>query len=140
MKNAMMRLTIAAAAFVAATGVASAQTMEAKIPFAFRASGKVLAAGTYQVRMTGTRPGLVVIRSTEGGNQLMTLAHPSGDPKAAWKSAGDAALLFQCGVSRCVLTNIWAGGDSTYGLPTPGLGNDEPTRTAEVVMHAPKAD
>ena len=141
MKNAMMRLTIAAAAFVAAAGVASAQTMEAKIPFAFRAAGKVFAAGTYQLHLAPTASGsqLVTI-SKDRVNEVLTVGYPNGEPKAAWKEMGGAVLSFQCGVSRCVLTNIWSGGDASYRLPSPGLGKDEPTRTAEIVMHSPKAD
>ncbi|HUB82202.1 MAG TPA: hypothetical protein VMB03_25575 [Bryobacteraceae bacterium] len=139
----MMRLTVAAAAFMAAAGVASAQNMEAKIPFAFRASGKVFAAGTYELRMHSTPTGskTLVIQDARGHNDLLTVAYPNGEPKAAWKSVGNAVLSFRCGVSRCVFTTIWTGGhDSVYRLPAPGLGKDEPARTAEIVLHFPKAD
>jgi hypothetical protein len=40
MKNMTSKMIIAAATLVAAAGVASAQDMEAKIPFAFRAGGR----------------------------------------------------------------------------------------------------
>jgi hypothetical protein len=117
--------------------------MEAKIPIAFRASGKVLAAGTYQVRMksrpTGSR--LLIISSRNTGQDALALAYPSGEAKAAWKAEGDAVLSFQCGVSRCDLTDVWSGSaEPVYHVPAMGLGKDEPTRTAEIVMHAVKGD
>jgi hypothetical protein len=142
MKNVMTKLMIAAAAFVAVAGTASAQTLEAKIPFAFRASSKVFTAGTYSVQMTRTATAgqMLIISNPDGKHDLLTLAYPSGEAKRAWRSTGDAVLSFQCGVSRCILTDIWTGAGPVYHLPTPGLGKDENVRAAEIVMHLVKAD
>jgi hypothetical protein len=143
MKNLTTRIMIAAAALVAAASVASAQTMEANIPFAFRADGKVLAAGTYRVDMVRTGSGNVVvaIRGLKKDQQVLSTSQPDGEAKETWKSTGKAILSFRCGVSRCALTEIWTGGDSLqYRLPTPSLGKDEPVHTAEIAMHAVKGD
>jgi hypothetical protein len=142
MKNVMTKMTIVAA-LVAAAGVASAQTMVANIPFAFRANGAVFAAGTYRVqvqnRATGTA--LVSIQSADRKEHALALAYPGKDAKAAWVDAGQAVLTFQCGVSRCVMTDVWMGDTGqTYGLPRHTLGRDEPVHTAEIVMHAVKGD
>jgi len=120
MKNVTMNLTIAAAAFLAVAGVASAQTMEAKIPFAFRTSDKVFAAGTYRVQVESDRLGnkLVLIRSRDSGDIALAMGFPNGAVKKEWESAGNAVLSFQCGVSRCALHEIWMGGGPAYLRPT----------------------
>jgi len=141
MKNLTMKTMIAAAAFVAAAGVASADTqiMEAKIPFAFRAGGKVLAPGTYRVRLRDDGNPIVTIASP--GNAVIALAQANGDAKKAWTAGGKAVLSFECGSSRCSLTQVWMGSSSpVYMLPAPKLGKDEPRRLAEIVMTPVKGD
>jgi hypothetical protein len=136
MKNVTMRLTIAAAAFVAVAGVASAQTMEAKIPFSFRANGKVFTAGTYRVsmRQVSTTP-LILIRSQDSGQGALAVAMSTDTPKQAWTASGNAVLSFECGVSRCALSELWMGSSTlAYRLSVPKLGKDEPRRTAEIVL------
>jgi hypothetical protein len=143
MKNLTTKMMIAAATLVAAAGVASAQSMEANVPFAFRANGQVFAAGTYRIDLHNTGMGntIVAIRGAGSGKQILTPSYPDGDAKSAWQSEGKAMLSFECGVSRCALAKVWAGsGAVTLRLPTPKLGKDEPTHTAEVVMHPVKGD
>ena len=143
MKNLTTKMTIAAAAFVAAAGIASAQTMEANIPFAFRASGKVLPAGTYKVQLLREPSGnpQFVIRGQESNDAVLSIGYPEGDAKKAWQTAGNAVLSFQCGISRCALSEVWMGGaNAVYKVPTPSLGRDEPRHTAEVTMHSTKGD
>jgi hypothetical protein len=141
MKNVTMRLTIVAAAFVAVAGVASAQTMEAKIPFAFRASGKVYEAGTYRVNMRNSSGvPVLTIRNRDSAESGLAVGTAT-DPSKTSVSTGNAVLSFQCGVSRCALSKVWMGaaGTPAYSISTPKLGKDEPRRTAEIVMR-PAAD
>ena len=144
MKNSTMKTMIAAAAFVAVAGVASAQTMEAKIPFAFRAAGKVFEPGTYRVRVVSGSTGvpLISIGSLEPAQHVLAMGFPNGDAKKEWKTSGNAILSFQCGVGRCALNQIWMGnyGTPVYRLNVPSLGKDEPRTTAEIVMRPVKAD
>ncbi len=142
MKNLTTNLMIAAAALAAVAGTASAQTMEAKIPFAFRASGKVLPAGTYRVGMLSTPSGNheLIVTTATGKNQVLVYAAPDGQAKSTWADSGMAVLAFECGVSRCALKNAWMGDGPVYRIPVPKLGKDEPVRTAEVVMKAAKGD
>ena len=49
MKNLTKNMTIAAAALMVAAGVAGAQTIQAEVPFGFRAAGTVMPAGSYRV-------------------------------------------------------------------------------------------
>src|SRR6516225_3285372 len=51
MKSMTTKLMMTAGALAIATGIASAQQYRADIPFAFRAGDRVLAAGTYVVRV-----------------------------------------------------------------------------------------
>jgi hypothetical protein len=143
MKNMKTNMIIAAATLVAAAGVASAQSMEAKIPFAFRAGGKVLAAGTYHVRMNrGPASGpMILISGQAAGEKVLTLGYAGEEAKAAWTSTGRPVLSFRCGVNRCVLTQVWMGADAqVYQLSNPSFGKGEPQREAEVVLHPIKTE
>jgi hypothetical protein len=118
------KLMIAAAALVAA-GAASAQTMKADIPFAFRAGGKAMAAGTYHVDF-GNLGGTVVIR---GWNKSGVMALPTARKEAAESTP---KLVFQCGRGTCSLLQIWPG-YSKPGLEfrTPKL---DPREQASLVV------
>jgi hypothetical protein len=104
------KLMIAAAALVAASA-ASAQTMQATIPFDFRAAGKVMPAGTYHVdidRLGGT----VIIRDWhKTGVVTMAMAHKAGAESAP-------KLVFACGRGSCSLLRIWPG----YSQPSLEFG------------------
>jgi hypothetical protein len=143
MQNVTTNLVIVVAALMAVAGVASAQTMEAKIPFAFRLSDKVLAPGTYQVRVT-TSSGtpMISIAGAEMGQHVLSVGSANGSAKKAWASAGNAVLSFQCGANRCALSEVWMGnvGTPVYRVPAPRLGKDEAVHTAEIVMQSVKAD
>ncbi len=139
MKSLTTKMMIAAAALVAVAGVASPETMEAKIPFAFRAGGKTLEAGTYRVevqRGPSATP-LILIASRKAGEQVFAIPYNSGNPKKAWTASGNGVLSFQCGAGRCALQEIWMGDEDrpVYRIPVPSLGHDEPRSMAEIVMH-----
>jgi hypothetical protein len=144
MKNSMKNMMIATAAFVAVAGVASAQTMEAKIPFAFRAGGKVFEPGTYRVRVASRNTGvpIIAIGSLDPAQQVLAMGFNNGDAKNAWRDSGKAILSFQCGVGRCALSQIWMGDYNApvYRLNVPNLGKDEHRTTAEIVMRQVKGD
>jgi hypothetical protein len=138
------KMMIAAAAFVAVAGMASAETLEANIPFAFRAGGKVLPAGTYRIRAEYGNSGrpILFVSGRERGQQAIAVPFADGYPKMEWAAAGNAMLSFQCGIGRCALGEVWMGspGTPTYRLTVPKLGRDESRQVAEIVMHAAKAD
>ena len=101
------KLMIAAAALVAA-GAASAQTMKADIPFAFRASGKVMAPGAYQVVLGATGNSVLIRRFKHEAVLAMPLTRAEGKSESA-------KLVFKCGSGTCALAEIWPG-YSTGGL------------------------
>ena len=140
MKN-LVTMTIAAAALMTAAGVASAQTMEAKIPFAFRTSGKVLAPGTYRVQLTRIASGAVLeISQFRSDQQALAVPYPSGSPAAAWKKAGKAVLSFDCGSSGCSLHSVWMGNELVYELPHAKRSKLEVERAELVVMYPVKSE
>jgi len=143
MTNFMTRMMIAAATLVVAAGGASAQVMKADIPFAFRAAGVVLPAGTYRVTTDNHLNGhpYFQIRSVDGGQSIITVGMTPHDPKKEWRAGGAPVLSFQCGTGPCALAEVWTGADSAYVVPRPKLGRDEePARTAVVVMRQEKGE
>ncbi|HXK02240.1 MAG TPA: hypothetical protein VMS37_07540 [Verrucomicrobiae bacterium] len=108
MKSTTTKLMITAAALAFATGVASAQTLQADIPFAFRAGDKVMAPGTYQVKANEARQ-YVIISNYETKQSVIVLAIAQNTPPANWTAKGEAVMSFECGASRCELTKLWNG-------------------------------
>ena len=143
MTNFTTRMMIAAATLVVAAGSASAQGLKAEIPFAFRAGSVMMAAGTYQVKVDTLQSGHPFFRigSVDGERVVLLAGTTPRDPKKEWAAAGKAVLSFECGIGRCALAEIWTGPErSSYAVPRPKLGKDEPTRTAVVVMRQDKGE
>ena len=138
MKKLTTKLMIAAAALVVAAGAASAQQMRADIPFAFRAGDKVMAPGTYRVgtlsKQTGAR--IFLLRNENSHRSVIVAAQAGVDPQKAWKTEGNAKLVFACGSGRCALAQLWSGesGDPAYTFRRPKLGKDEDTQLTAIPM------
>jgi hypothetical protein len=65
----------------------------------------------------------------------------SGDAPKAWRANGAARLAFECGGSRCILRDVWQGGDAPdHHLSGPKFGPNEEVHTAEIRMTSVKAD
>jgi len=111
MKSLTTKLMIAAAALAVATGAASAQTMKADIPFAFRAGGQMLPAGEYRVEMKGPHATVVLSNFKERRSGILMAISASDAPKD-WRDTGTGLLSFECGAGRCVLTQLYSGYDS----------------------------
>ena len=127
------KLMIAAATLVAA-GAASAQTLQATIPFAFRAGGKTMAAGTYHVNLRGLG-GAVLIK---GWNKVGTVALP-----VAHKDAKESTpkLVFACGRGTCSLLQIWPGYSETgLEFETPKLDPREQASLAVIPLRPDAAE
>ena len=114
MKNTM----ILAAAIVVATGVASAQAqvMRVEIPFQFRAGGKLLAPGNYQVKLETSNAGFRTLRFDNLDTQQVAVAsaNTTTDPAARWTEKGDAVLAFDCNGAKCELSTAWTGDGPAY--------------------------
>ena len=139
MTNFTKNLLVAAAALAVAAGAASAQPLQADIPFAFEVNGNVLSAGTYRVDHISNLGH--VYRFMGGQESAIVLAASEHDAQKAWKAAGNGKLAFECGPNRCVLVELWDGtgrpATSFYRPKTVDMG----TRIAIVNMRRePKGD
>jgi hypothetical protein len=125
MNRTTTRMMIAAAVMTVVTGIASAETMEAKIPFAFHFGNKMYSAGTYRVSVQGPQ-NIISLADANTGHATMALAVAISWPSSDLRAVGDASLTFECGLGRCQMTQIWTGyGQPTVKLPRPRLGRDE---------------
>ena len=144
MTNFTKKMMIAAAAVVVASGVASAQTMKAEIPFTFQAGKSApMAAGTYHISSIYHATGTAMFRlaSEDGHTAILLVPNGAGDPKAEWEAAGNPLLNFECGANRCALVGLWTGArNPAYRLSRPKAGAEEPMRTAVVAMRPEKGD
>jgi hypothetical protein len=129
------RIMIAAATLIAATGVASAQAMQAEIPFAFRVGNDMYAAGSYRVEVqnAGTR---IWLHTAQKGHGTVVLAISTRDVPKQWRDNGAATLGFECGMGRCQLVQVWSGDESpAVAVPHAKAGRDDVT-TRRVIQAA----
>jgi hypothetical protein len=142
MTNFTTKLMIAAATVVVAAGTATAQTMKAEIPFAFRVSGKTMEAGSYRVSALSTNAGFKTYSLV--GTKTYSVASPIAqrDPDKNWKSHGLPVLAFECAGDRCSLVGLWNGSSpSADQFARPKLGKNETARIVLIDLEgAQKAD
>ena len=112
---------VTAAALAIATGVASAQALQAEIPFAFRAGDKMMAAGTYNVKsLEGQR--YLILSNFEARQSVILLPNSLETPAKATAKRGEPVMVFECG-SRCELIKVWTGS----GYPEVALRRHAPS-------------
>jgi len=105
MKRSTMNLMLAAAALLAASTAAPAQTMTAEVPFSFSAGGKVLPAGKYTVSASiGEK--LFEVSNAKNHYSVLLNRGAEGDPQKEWTSGDGGVLLFDCS-DGCALRQIW---------------------------------
>ena len=140
MKSMTTKLMIAAAALAMATGAATAQTLKAEIPFAFRAGEKVMAPGAYTIRVYAHHGYLVISNyQTKQNNALLT--SPATDPRKEWVTKGNPVMVFECGIGRCELSGLWTGpGDPAMAFPHRNLGRDERASAIEIRLTKVNSD
>ena len=141
MTNFTKNLMIAAAALVLSASVVSAQTvLTADIPFAFQISGKVLPAGTYRVANTSNSGLPIFLLRNSEGQSAVVMPVAANDPAKAWKSDRNPRLAFSCGSERCILLDLWTGGDAPAYRMSNSKTVDLNSHIAVVVMRPDKAD
>jgi hypothetical protein len=133
---------IAAASLVVAAGVASAQRMNAEIPFEFRAGNRVMEPGTYQVDNLSRRINTPIFRlqNVHSGGSIALLPQAPVDPQKGW-AEGNAKLVFACTSGSCVLAEVWDGsGNPAYTFHRPNLGKDMTAYLREIPMQRGKGE
>ncbi len=127
MKSSTMRMMIAAAALVVAAGTASAQTYKAEIPMAFRAAGKLMTPGSYEIRVArNSATELVFVRNTEAPGAVILVVKAKADPPKEWRQGGNPKVGFACIDGACHLSALWDGSDVSeyvFGSPKPPAGD-----------------
>jgi hypothetical protein len=138
MKSFLIHSMFAAATLVAVAGSASAQSMKAEIPFAFRAGAVLMQPGTYDVvARQGMSSMLFQLQNRDTHESVVLFREGTRDvPKAA---AGVRKLAFLCAAGDCVLSELWTGGEASSVFSAPKNKSGDPVRIAEVRMTT-KAD
>jgi len=124
MRKLTTRVMIATASLVVAAGVASAQTMNAEIPFEFRAGTRVMEPGTYRVDDVSRRVTTPIFRiqNVNSRGSIVLLPQAPVNPKKGW-AEGNAKLVFACTSGSCALAEVWDGSSSyAYEFYRPNLG------------------
>jgi hypothetical protein len=145
MKKLTTKLTIAAATLMVVAGAAWTQTqstLKAVIPFEFRAGGKVMAPGTYQVNVSRTGSGPIYqLSNVHARSSILLLPQAPVDPAKAWKAEGNPKLAFACTGGSCALAEIWDGsGESAYTFRRPNRGGDEEASLRVISMQRDKSE
>jgi hypothetical protein len=120
MKTLTIRSMIAVAALAVAAGSASAQTFKAEIPMSFRAGDKLMASGSYQVRVeTGASgKGVVFVHNLETHDAVALLPGAQSDPAKSWLKQASPVMAFKCFDGACTLGRLWNGETSfAYNFP-----------------------
>jgi len=109
MKSLTKWMVAAAAVTVAAVG-ASAQVLQADVPFAFGGVAGRESPGTYQVTIDSNH--LVHFRNMDTHDTRLATPAFLSDPKKEWRASALPKMVFQCGPSGCEIVGLWAGGDN----------------------------
>ena len=120
MKTTTMNLMIATAALALAACSASAQTLKAEIPMSFHASGKLMAAGAYEIRQVSASPAYFHVYNTQTHSAVALVPGVKADVPKAWQKDGTPRVAFECLGDSCTLRRMWNGeGAEVYTFPAP---------------------
>ncbi len=139
--NFTKSIIFAAAAFTLA-GAASAEGLKAEIPFAFQVGNKLMQPGTYEVHRVNTNAMTIFrLSNTATGEPALAAPGVAHDAAREWKADGKPRLAFECGTSRCSLSELWDGDASNPAqrFRTP-KSHTEAMRTAIVVAAPMRTD
>jgi hypothetical protein len=136
MKRFLTHSMFAAAALVAVAGSASAQSLKAEIPFAFRAGAVLMQPGTYDVvARQGMSSMLFELHNRDTRQSVVLFRQGTRDVA----SAGLRKIAFECVGSNCALRELWTGSEASSLFSSPKNPSGDPVRIAEVPLTT-KAD
>ncbi len=128
------RIVVAAAALMLA-GIASAQSWQADVPFAFHIGNRLMQPGKYQISVVSSNS-LETYRllNTEMREIAVVPGIVPHDARKEWEADGQPRLAFECGDAQCTLSEFWTGvsGHPAYEFHVPKHGGD-PARLAIIV-------
>jgi hypothetical protein len=115
---------IAAATLLVAAGGASAQTLKAEIPFAFRVGATLMTPGTYTVTLPNMNTQALRLSHVDGGGSVMFLVVARNANKD-WIATRTPKVAFACVDGQCSLSSVWDG-ESRDALEPSGLAKPRP--------------
>ena len=134
MKLKSLRLTLTAALLTLAAGAAYGQDTEttAKIPFAFRAFGSDLPAGTYAVSPSTGNPESLRLKNLDTGKSVFMHAKAHTTEST---NESRARLVFQCGGEEgCSLAQLWPGTGNGFEFAIPKLTANQRERRETIYL------
>jgi len=142
MKRFVIHSMFAAASLVAVAGNSPAQSLNADIPFAFRAGKVLMQPGAYKLRTDRRGAMLHFTLTNRDTRAAVILSHfQTRNPSKAWLEAGMPRLGFECVERRCELREMWIGETvASYRFPNAGLGADTAGQLKEVQMTPSKIE
>jgi hypothetical protein len=141
MKKLTNRMMVVAAALAAVAGMASAQSMSLKVPFAFSVEKSVLPAGNYEVTPTHTYTGhpIFILRNADTRKPHLVMSLAGLD--AGRTAYSDAKLVFRCTDGECALSQIWTGSlAGAYAVAMPKAGSGEKIRIKVLAATVTKSE
>jgi hypothetical protein len=134
-------MILAMAALGAAAGTASAQTVKAEIPFAFRVGSQVMRPGAYRIQLRSVGAGTPVLSVANFDVKRTVMLLPANHDVVArdWAAGGVPKLRFTCDEAACTISSIWMGEGDEFHFRTPRGKNGEP-HVAEIILRAERAD
>ncbi|MBI4906816.1 MAG: hypothetical protein HY820_24520 [Acidobacteria bacterium] len=126
MKRTWMTMVFAAAAISA---TASAQELNANIPFDFAVGGKQLAAGSYSIStLRGTGPSGIIVQNRDTKQAAILIALTT----TTTQSYGQATLVFRCQPGSCTIAEVHTPNGTARSFLTPALRSAEKERTMAI--------
>jgi len=132
MTQKSLRRTLIAAALTLAASTAFGQDKDttATIPFAFRAVGNDLPAGSYRILPAS---GSITLRLENVDTGKSVFIHAKAPISASQTER--PRLIFQCGGEEgCALATLWSGADSGLEFATPKLTANQRERRETVYL------
>lgn len=140
MKRLMTRSMFAAAALAVAAVGASAQTLNAEIPFTFRAGSTVMAPGSYELSRSTNGGHYFILSNRESKKAIILMSPSQRDPAKAWVSAAKPLLSFECVEAQCALRELWTGQGASYRFTGPRPGPEMSVHITEILLTRAKAE
>jgi hypothetical protein len=137
MKGLKFGLTAILLSLGATAAYAQNVPLQAKIPFAFRAVGNDLPAGSYRIsRQQGGAGafGTMELRNTDTGKSIFI---PAKVPTTE-RSGDHARLIFHCADKDCSLESMWTGTGAGLEFATPPMTSSQRERHETVDLNPDK--
>lgn len=133
MTNFTKSMMVAVAA-LAVAGTASAQTLRADIPYAFRVGEKLMQPGVYEISALMKNVPVYRFMNINLRDSAVAPANVAHDPARAWKADSKPRVAFECGASECSVSEVWDGQPGSYAHRFPSArSRSESTRIAVIV-------